>query len=640
MIERVIAIDFETYYASDYSLTDLPTAAYVWDPRFQIIGFSVEVDDDAPVSFTGYELAKGFKFLRDLQLHRPGTTVVAHNAAFDGFILEQRLKIHPWKYFCTAHAARPWVVPFTFKGRASLAETVTHLGLGVKGTEVVAAKGKRLEDFSDEDLEQYMAYCRNDTRLSYVAYRLFMQKYKDFDALGEIDVIDLTVKKVTRPQLIYDIAELEAGQLETESKRIELILAALPVIQKYSRGPVHVEGDLGKDLACALGVLGSNVKLADLMNEIGVDPPMKVSPTTGKYTYAFAKNDPEFVQWLMPSPHEMHGAEMRTLVMARLAAKSSQESSRYARFLTVSRAHPERHVSVPLAYYGAHTGRFSGMDRLNFQNLGRKSRLRAALTAPEGYVVLAGDESQIEARLTCCLAGQWDMVEQFRRGEDVYSIFAEAIYHYPVNADDNPDERFVGKQGILSLGFGVGAEKFCMTLNNVFNHKISLAECQRVVDVYREKYFKIRQLWTTLRGALQVMSGGGTFQCGPLEFERERVILPNGMPIFYPKLRWDGSNYVYMRKGAWVRIYPAKLLENCIQALARIVLTDAELLLAKHGMRAAHSVHDELVYVVRIEHAEACKRALMTALTAQKPWMPELPLDSKVKYGPTYASTK
>ena len=70
-------------------------------------------------------------------------------------------------------------------------------------------------------------------------------------------------------------------------------------------------------------------------------------------------------------------------------------------------------------YYGAHPGRFSGLDKLNLQNMGRKSALRRAVIAPPGYKVVAGDLSQIEARITACLAGQMDLVELFRHYDNI-----------------------------------------------------------------------------------------------------------------------------------------------------------------------------------------------------------------------------
>jgi DNA polymerase bacteriophage-type len=99
-------------------------------------------------------------------------------------------------------------------------------------------------------------------------------------------------------------------------------------------------------------------------------------------------------------------------------------------------------IPVPLKYYGAHTGRWSGTDKINFQNLPsrdvKKKALKKAIIPPEGYVVINSDSSQIEARVLAWLAGQDDVVKQFADGEDVYSVFASSIYDRKISKKD-PD---------------------------------------------------------------------------------------------------------------------------------------------------------------------------------------------------------
>jgi DNA polymerase len=530
------------------------------------------------------------------------------------------------------------VIPFTAKGRATLAEVAMWFGIGAKGEEIVAAKNKRLEDFSPEALAQYMRYCANDTRLSWLAYKLLWQKFEDHQALEECELIDLTIKKFTRPQLHFDMTALEAGAVEAEQTRTALIHATIEPLERYLGPPVSTTA---KPIEWAMGILNSSAKLAKVITLCGCEVPQKVSIRTNKLAPAFSKADPEFLQFLNPRlPTTIGEQDMKVIAAGRLAAKSSQETNRFARFLQIARSGPRPMVAVPLLYYGAHTGRLSGLDKLNMQNMGQHSKLRRSLRAPRGYKVVAGDSSQIEARITACLAGQLDMVEDFRAGRDVYSSFATSVYHRPIDKINFPKERFVGKQGILSLQFGVGVIKFHQTLNNVHHLPISLEECSEVVETYRTKYSMVPDLWSKMRQALRVMSGGGEYWIRSLKFTKGQVELPNGMPIFYPNLAYNGTNFCYQRKGELVKIYPAKLLENCVQALARIVLTDAELRLAHTGIRAAHSVHDELIYVVPEAVARVFCKALHKALCAPKGWLPDLPLDCEVKFADSYADTK
>ena len=87
----------------------------------------------------------------------------------------------------------------------------------------------------------------------------------------------------------------------------------------------------------------------------------------------------------------------------------------------------------------------SGGDTTNPQNLPRGGALRESIEAPEGHMIVACDSSQIEARTLAWFAGQEDLLDDFRRNADVYSIFASKVFGHEVNKHDHPKERFVGK---------------------------------------------------------------------------------------------------------------------------------------------------------------------------------------------------
>ena len=86
---------------------------------------------------------------------------------------------------------------------------------------------------------------------------------------------------------------------------------------------------------------------------------------------------------------------VQAIVAARLGTKSTLEETRTERFIAISK---RGRMPVPLRYYAAHTGRWGGDDKLNLQNLPRKSLLKEAIVAPDGYVLIDADSSQIEAR--------------------------------------------------------------------------------------------------------------------------------------------------------------------------------------------------------------------------------------------------
>jgi DNA polymerase bacteriophage-type len=183
--------------------------------------------------------------------------------------------------------------------------------------------------------------------------------------------------------------------------------------------------------------------------------------TTDKETYALAKGDTGFLEL---TEHE--DPFIQELCRVRLGTKSTIEESRIERFIGIG-ARNKGKLPIPLKYYGAHTGRWAGSDKVNFQNLPardkKKKALKNAVIAPEDHVVINSDSSQIEARVLVWLAGQDDVVEWYREGRDVYSEFASKVYGRPITKKDTT-ERAVGKTCILGLGYGTGWSKLQQTL--------------------------------------------------------------------------------------------------------------------------------------------------------------------------------
>jgi DNA polymerase len=371
----------------------------------------------------------------------------------------------------------------------------------------------------------------------------------------------------------------------------------------------------------------------------GVEPPTKISPTTGKTTFAFSKTDEEFKALL-----EHPNVEVQNFVSARLGVKSTLEQTRTERFLGIAY---RGELPVPLRYYAAHTGRWGGDDKLNLQNLPRTSPLKKAIIAPDNYQIVDSDSSQIEARTLAWLAGQDDLVAAFEKGEDVYKIMASAIYNKPVG-DITKDERFVGKTTILGAGYGMGAKKFQAQLKN-FKVEVELEEAQRIIDTYRETYPKIRQLWFDAGEALSAIMNNQQTYLGRddlLTVEGSKGIkLPNGLYIKYPNLRMHTSEeggkseLVYdTRKGKQTvpnRIYGGKVVENVCQALARIIIGEQMLLVAKK-YRVVMTVHDAIACLVPdmeidngVEYVELCMKI-------RPSWAPELPLNCEAGHGYSY----
>lgn len=406
----IVTIDLETYYDKQFSLSKMTTEAYIRDPRFQVIGVGIKVNDQEVDTYCGSDIGG---FLNSLDYSK--RAILCHNTAFDGAVLSWLYGIRPRLWLDTLSMARP---AFRTTVGGSLKALASHFNLGAKGTEVVNALGKRREDFTEEEMARYMDYCANDVNLTYMLFN----KLKVGFPPSELRVIDQTIRMYTEPKIVLDKNQLRQHLSSVKDNKQKLLDAL---------GNAGNQEDIRK-------VLMSNAKFAELLTSMGVTPPMKTSARTGKETYASAKTDKGMTD-LLEHPNPL----VASLVVARMGIKSTIEETRTEALLAVADRGP---LPIMLNYYGAHTGRFSGGDGLNLQNLpARKGKsIRRALAAPEGNVILGCDLSQIEARMLAWVAGQNDLVESFAKGRDVYCEFASEVYGREITPADKT-ERFVGK---------------------------------------------------------------------------------------------------------------------------------------------------------------------------------------------------
>ena len=606
---KIFCIDFETYYSQTYSLSKMTTEEYIRGSEFETIGFAIQChsrqeDGGEPHWYSGTK-AQLKTVLDKYELDK--NLVIAHNAVFDMAILSFIFDIRPKAIVDTLSMAR--AIHGTEVG-GSLAKLAEHYNLGVKGTEVLNALGKHRIDFNAEDLAKYGEYCKNDVVLT---MDLFKNLSADFPPT-ELRLIDLTIRMFTEPSLELDKGVL-LGHLEEVRKKKEVFL------QQFAR----------EDLM-------SNDLFSELLIERGVEPPTKISPATGKQTWAFAKTDEGFKTLL---EHENESVQL--LAAARLGVKSTLEETRTVRFLGIA---DRGLLPIPLRYYAAHTGRWGGDDKVNLQNLPRQSPLKHAIRAPDGYKIIDSDSSQIEARTLAWLAEQNDLVDAFERGEDVYKIMASSIY-VKAQEEISKDERFVGKTTILGCGYGMGSAKFQAQLKT-FNVEIEDGEANRIIKVYRETYDWIPSLWRKAGLALDAIINNQTMylgRAGALQVEGTKGIrLPNGLYMKYPNLRkirneHGKDEYVYdTKKGKAVipnRIYGGKVIENVCQALARIIIGEQMLQVAKK-YKVVMTVHDAIACVVPEAEAETAQEYVEMCMKMRPKWALELPLSCESGVGNSY----
>lgn len=550
--------------------------------------------------------------------------MICHNIHFDGAILAWIFGIVPKVYIDTLSMAR--AIHGTNAG-GSLKALSERYNLGVKGTEVLDAKGKRLEDFQSHELHQYGEYCKNDVKLT---AKLFAALNVSFP-IEEFQLIDITTRMYTEPTLTVDDGLLITRLEDVEKEKEELLQGLMKKLK------CETSEDVRKKLA-------SNNQFAELLEELGVTVPLKESPATGKLTYALAKNDLGFIELC-----EHEDSFIQELCSVRLGTKSTMEESRIKRFLDIG-ARNKGLLPVPLRYYGAHTGRWSGQDKINFQNLPsrdpNKRALKNGILPPDNHVILNVDSSQIEARILAWLAGQEDVTEQFRKGEDVYSNFASKVYNREITKA-NKIERFVGKTCVLGLGYGTGWKKLQHTLETQPpGAKLPDMECQNLVRVYREINHKVIDLWAECDRAISDIAswqdGKTPYYIGKhnvLKVTKEGIRLPNGLYLYYPDLEKDvsgpRSEFVYKSRRGKVTVWGGSIVENVVQALARIVIGEQMIAINKK-YKPILTVHDAIVCVAPEEEKDIALEFMMKEMSIPPKWGKDLPITCEGGYADNY----
>jgi len=596
----MITIDFETYYATDYSLTRLTTEEYVRGDQFQVIGVAVKVNDAPAEWFTGThdETAEWLA-----QFDWGNHFVLAHNAIFDASIMTWVFGQRPKAWLDTMSMARAVLGP---NASVSLEKLSNHFGLGTKGTEVVNAKGLRREDFPEDQLAQYGEYCKNDVELT---YKLYAELNGTFP-IKEKRLIDITIRMFSDPLL------------ELDTKRLE----------EHLQGVRDRKEKLFTDSGITKEVLNSSAKFADLLRENHVYPPIKISPATGKETYAFAKSDADFVA-LLEHPNEV----VQAIVAARLGAKSTLEETRTERFIDIAKRGPIlgslRRAPIPLKYYAAHTGRWGGSDKVNLQNLPSRGteggKLKRCIVAPRGHVIIDCDSSQIEARVLAWLAGQHDILDLFAKQQDVYKYMARMIYG--ISEDEvSPEQRFIGKTTVLGAGYGMGAIKFQVQLKNM-GKDLDYDTCRFIIKQYRNANHRISDWWNHLNMVMTHI-----INQKPVEVDRVGLLtttpftgiaLPNGLYLNYPELeRHTNGEFTYATRQGPSKIYGGKVAENICQAVARCIIGEQMIQIEKR-YRVVLTVHDAIACVVPQDEADEARAYIEQCMRTSPSWAKNLPLN-------------
>ena len=610
----VYVIDLETFYDKDYSLSKLTTEEYINDPRFELIGLSIKKNECTAEWYSGADVAgflKGFDFSDSM--------IVCHNTMFDAAILDWKYGVKPKVWADTMSMAR---FVHGVHQSASLASLAKLYGVGEKGTEVINALGKRRQDFSPEELSRYGEYCVNDTELT---YEIFSKMMKHGFPMKELKIIDMTLRMFIEPTLEIDTAVLLNRLDDIRIQKQAMLKSLQEELDVTTNEEVQT-------------ILASNKKFADLLTQRGIEVPMKVSPTTGKNIPALGKKDTGFIEL-----QETDDPFIQLLCSVRLGTKSTMEEARIERFLDIAKRNKGK-LPIPLNYCGAHTSRWGGKEQINLQNLPsrdpKKKALKNSIVAPPGYVVIDCDSSQIEVRVLAWLSGQEDLLEGFRNKEDVYKKLAVKVYGKS-EEDVTTPERFVCKTITLGCGYGTGWKKLQSELKAA-GVTLPDHECKEMIRVYRSASDKIIKLWREAQSALVSMINAEDYKIGVqncMKFHHDGFILPSGYKILYPNMGFeeeDGNqSFHYVGRKGKTYLWSGSVVENIVQGLARCVISDQMLLIAKR-YRPVLTVHDAVAIVVPQDEKDEAIKFIEECMSTVPVWAQGLPVACESGHGYSY----
>lgn len=648
--ELPIVIDFESYYDKLWNLSKITTEKYIRGSQWECIGVSIKVGTEE-AKF--YKLETGIPVLRNLVKEKPLSPFVSHNNMFDMAILGLRYGIYPRFMVDTALLAKLCGLD-RVAGSASLASLSKYMmkmGLYTreKGVEVHNMLGVHASDMTEQQWVKYGNYCKLDSELCYQLYVMMLPKVP----LSELLAVDLTTKMFVRPMFDIDVDMLTVYAEKLEQNR-DSYINDLALKCGYT------------DVNTFMGVLRSSAKFADLLTSLGVQVPVKYSPRKDCLIPALSKTDLGFLSLL-----EHEDPFVQEVVNARLDVASNMEKTRTETFLDVA---SRGLAPVYLRYGSAHTLRYGGGQKTNYQNLSKRVKdpvLRRAHRAPKGYVIVASDSSQIEARINAYLSQQHDLTNLFIEKRDPYIDMATAIFNKSyeeiyqeakvAGTKEGKRMRNLGKEAVLACGYGMSANTFRNRM--IISGNTEAADmADTIVAAYRSKNNCIVAFWKKCNVVLDILYAGGNiwfggsddrpifYADGSSRFHGVRipsVMLPNGTYLWFHNLRKetgdDGKiNYVYdqftnRNKFIATRIWGSKLVENVCQALAFAILKYQALKIAESGVPINLNVHDEWVSIVSRKYALEAVVAHYIAMSNVPDYIPNGLLACEVDVGLNYA---
>jgi len=279
--------------------------------------------------------------------------------------------------------------------------------------------------------------------------------------------------------------------------------------------------------------------------------------------------------------------------------------------------------------------------------------IRTTFVAPEGHVLIDADFSAIEARVISWLAGEQWRLEVFRTHGKIYEASASQMFGVPLERikKGNPEYSLRQKGKVAELALGYQGSTGALINMGALDMGIPEEDLPDIVGRWREANKRIRDLWYSMdNAAVQVITQGGSVGLNGLILSHEydynqgtdclTITLPSGRKLYYTspgigENEWGKPSISYMgmdqKTKRWKRIetYGGKLVENCVQAIARDCLADAIERLEAAGLPVVFHVHDEVVIdVAPWTDEDTMLQTVVDIMRRPITWAPDLPLNA------------
>jgi len=655
---NTLVLDFETYFASDYALKDMSIVEYVDDPRFEFTGLGVKINDDKS-RFTMQVWWMIRRLQRKYGDNLEDITVVVKNSKFDILILAEKFGIYPPHVIDVEDLSRYYDPRMSQK----LKDLVKTFKLRKPKGDTLRFKGQHSAEIDTAAMKEY---CLDDVDLEYELLEMLLPIIDNPET--EFKLMQHTLNLYLHPPFDLDVdlaKEISAGmqrELRNDLLKVRWVLEYATKKKKTISEILRARSILPKILA-------------DVLPE-GEVVPMKQGKK--KMIPALAQEDVGF-QLLLVHPVE----KVRDLMAAKAAVTSwPLHQAKVDSIIAQATCSGDR-VRVPIKYYGAHTGRWSGTAGVNLLNLGGKGnrktgeqhhpligKIRNALLAPEGYTLVIADSCQIEARELAWVAGQNDLVESYRTGGDPYSELATDIFGEPVWKPTKEElltpegivldiRRGWGKDTELGAGFGLGSNTMFLncrknkTLRPLFDSgEYDWDFIDKLIKTYRIKRFMIPEFWRTIEKCFRwVTKYPNEVACyhipghedeKPLftfwkESKDTIIQLPSGRRLFYRDAVVTRDKQIKYRAGrVMAHTWGGSLTENVIQAMCRDLLAGWLLECERVGIPIIHHTYDELVGCVPEHNADEALEQMIGIMNTGPDWAAGLPLATEGEITPCF----